>query len=64
MTTLAIIQVDLYRGRFGHAVSLLDELAGKTVLQHTIDRVARIEGVDEIVTQLMKIAGLSADLPA
>ncbi|MEO0475181.1 MAG: SPASM domain-containing protein [Planctomycetota bacterium] len=49
MTTLAIIQVDLYQGRFGHAVSLLDELVGKTVLQHTIDRIARIEGVDEIV---------------
>jgi len=49
MTSIAIIQVDLHRGRFGHAVSLLDELAGKTVLQHTIDRVARIQGIDEIV---------------
>ncbi|MEM9348069.1 MAG: SPASM domain-containing protein [Planctomycetota bacterium] len=49
MTSIAIIQVDLHRGRFGHAVSLLDELAGKTVLQHTIDRVARIDGLDEIV---------------
>lgn len=49
MTNLAIIHVDLQRGRFGHAVSLHDELAGKTVLQHTIDRVARIAGLDEIV---------------
>lgn len=49
MSTLAIIQVDLNQGRFGHAVSLLDALAGKTVLQHTIDRVAQIEGIDEIV---------------
>jgi hypothetical protein len=49
MTNLAIIQVDLTRGRFGHAVSLLDDLVGKTVLQHTIDRVAQIEGIDEIV---------------
>ena len=49
MTSIAIIQVDLTRGRFGHAVSLLDELAGKTILQHTIDRVARIDGIDEVV---------------
>lgn len=48
MTNLAIIHVDLHRGRFGHASSLLDELAGKTILQHTIDRVARIKGLDEI----------------
>lgn len=49
MTSIAIIQVDLHQGRFGHAVSLLDQLAGKTVLQHTIDRVSRIAGLDEIV---------------
>lgn len=49
MKNLAIIQVDLTRGRFGHAVSLLDELAGQSVLQHTIDRVSRIKGVDAIV---------------
>ena len=49
MTSIAIIQVDLHHGRFGHAVSLMDDLAGKSVLQHTIDRVARIEGIDEIV---------------
>lgn len=48
-TSIAIIQVDLHRGRFGHAASLLDELAGKTILQHTLDRVARIDGIDEIV---------------
>ncbi|MFK7789490.1 MAG: SPASM domain-containing protein [Phycisphaeraceae bacterium] len=49
MTSIAIIQVDLTRGRFGHAVSVLDEFAGKTILQHTIDRAARIVGIDEIV---------------
>lgn len=49
MTSIAIIHVDLTRGRFGHAVSLFDDLAGKSVLQHTIDRVARIVGIDEIV---------------
>ena len=59
MTTLAIIQVDLNHGRFGHAVSLLDDLAGKAVLQHTIDRAARIEGLDEVV--LMHPAGQSLD---
>jgi hypothetical protein len=59
MTCIAIIQVDLNRGRFGHAVSLLDELAGKTVLQHTIDRVARVQGIDEVV--LMHPADQSLD---
>lgn len=49
MTSIVIIDVDLHFGRFGHEVSLLDDLAGKTVLQHTIDRAARIEGIDEIV---------------
>ena len=49
MTSIAIIQIDLQRGRFGHEASLLDALAGKTVLQHTIDRAARIEGIDAIV---------------
>lgn len=48
MTNLAIILVDLEHGRFGHAVSLRDELNGKPVLQHTIDRVARIDGLDAI----------------
>lgn len=59
MTSIAIIYVDLDRGRFGHAVSLQDALAGKTVLQHTIDRVARIQGLDEIV--LMHRADQSLD---
>lgn len=59
MTSIAVIEVDPTRGRFGHAVSLLDDLAGKTVLQHTIDRVARIGGLDEIV--LMHPAGRPLD---
>lgn len=49
MTSVAIILVDLACGRFGHSARLLDDLAGKTVLQHTIDRAARIEGIDGIV---------------
>lgn len=49
MTSIAIILADLERGRFGHPASLLDPLADKPVLQHTIDRVARIEGLDGIV---------------
>jgi len=48
MQSIAIILTDLARGRFGHAVSLRDELAGKTVLQHTIDRVARVDGIDAV----------------
>lgn len=48
MTCIAIILVDLERSRFGHRSTLLQTLAGKTVLQHTIDRAARIEGIDAI----------------
>ncbi|MFN3167451.1 MAG: hypothetical protein ACE37H_10350 [Phycisphaeraceae bacterium] len=49
MQSIAIILTDLENGRFGHRVSLRDELAGNTVLQHTLDRVARIDGIDAIV---------------
>lgn len=49
MNNVAIIIVDLEQGRFGHRAGLLDELAGKRVLQHTIDRAARIDGLDAIV---------------
>ncbi len=49
MTSIAIIPTDLECGRFGHRVSLRDELGGKAVLQHTIDRAARVEGIDAIV---------------
>ena len=59
MQAIAIIHVDLTHGRFGHAVSLLDDLAGKSVLQHTIDRVAQIAGIDEVV--LMHPADQSLD---
>jgi len=49
MTNLAIILTDLARGRFGHTAALDEMLAGKAVLQHTIDRAARIESIDAIV---------------
>lgn len=49
MKTLALILVDTEQGRFGHAGSLREVLAGKTVLQHTLDRAAQIEGIDELV---------------
>ena len=49
MTSIAIILVDLNYGRFGHAADLLFELGSTTVLQHTINRVARIDGLDGIV---------------
>lgn len=49
MTNLAIILVDLENGRFGHAAALDEMLAGKRVLQHTVDRAARIDGLDGIL---------------
>ena len=49
MTSIAIILIDIERGRFGHTARLDETLAGKTVLQHTIDRAAKIEGLDGIV---------------
>jgi len=49
MKSIAIILVDLEHGRYGHRSALLDLLAGKPVLQHTIDRAARITGIDGIV---------------
>ena len=59
MTSIAIILVDLEQGRFGHAARLLDVLAGKPVLQHTLDRVARIEGLDGIVLLHPQAQGLA-----
>jgi len=49
MPAIALIITDLERGRFGHARSMLDELGGKPVLEHTLRRAARIEGVGRIV---------------
>ena len=49
MSSIAIIICDLERGRFGHRAALGDDLAGKPVLQHTIDRAAKIDGLDRIV---------------
>ncbi len=36
-------------GRLGHARSLLDKLGSATVLEHTLQRAARIEGIQHIV---------------
>jgi len=49
MPAIALIITDLERGRFGHARSLLDKLHGRAVLEHTLRRAARIEGVGRIV---------------
>lgn len=49
MTSIAIILTDTQSGRFGHGAALDEVLAGRTVLQHTIDRVARIDGIDSVV---------------
>jgi len=49
MPAIALIITDLERGRFGHARSLLDKLHGRAVLEHTLRRAERIEGVGRIV---------------
>lgn len=49
MKTIALILIDPARGRLGHAAALDAEIVGRSVLQHTLDRAARIEGIDEWV---------------
>jgi molybdopterin-guanine dinucleotide biosynthesis protein A len=49
MKSVVLIITDLERGRFGHARSLLDGLHGRPVLEHTLRRAERIEGVSKLV---------------
>ena len=49
MKVIALILIDPRHGRLGHAARLDADLAGKTVLQHTIDRAADVAGIDELV---------------
>jgi len=69
MKTIALILIDPRHGRLGHAARLDDELAGKTVLQHTIDRAASVAGVDELVLAVrddsgaVDAAGLPCEMP-
>ena len=49
MPTIAIIITDQNHGRLGHAARLNDQLAGASVLSHTVRRADRITGVDRIV---------------
>ncbi len=49
MTALALIITDLERGRFGHARTLLDDLHGRPVLEHTLRRAERVQGISRIV---------------
>lgn len=49
MKTIALILIDTHCGRLGHAASIGDTLAGETVLQHTVNRAAAIQGIDAVV---------------
>ncbi len=46
---VALILTDLEHGRLGHKARLDDELAGRSVLAHTVERVRRIAQVDRVV---------------
>ena len=49
MAPIALIITDLTNGRLGHARSVLDVLDGRSVLEHTLRRAARIEGLSQLV---------------
>ncbi len=64
MKTIALILIDTRHGRLGHAASLDHELAGTTVLQHTLDRAAAVKGVDAVVLAVRGEAGDTGDASA
>ena len=49
MGTIALIVTDAASGFFGHSARLSDELAGRSVLAHTVARARRVEGVERVV---------------
>lgn len=49
MKTIALILIDPAQGCLGHEAQLGAILAGQPVLQHTIDRVTHIAGIDEVL---------------
>jgi hypothetical protein len=49
MPVLALIPIDLHRGRLGTRRNACDELSGDSVLMHTVRRIARVVEVDAIV---------------
>lgn len=57
MKIIALILIDTAQGRLGHAARLDAELAGKTVLQHTVDRAAEVAGIDEVVLAVRDAEG-------
>jgi hypothetical protein len=46
---IALVVADLERSRLGTASRLAARVAGATVLQHTLTRVARVTGVDQVM---------------
>ncbi|MEM9415869.1 MAG: hypothetical protein AAGA29_10390 [Planctomycetota bacterium] len=66
MKAIALILIDRQQGRLGHDARLDETLAGQSVLQHTVNRAARIEGIDEVVLAMRDTNASSdatADLP-
>lgn len=49
MRVIAVVVADLAAGFFGTPARLSDELAGRTVLNHTVTRAGRVRGVDHVV---------------
>lgn len=49
MTAIALIVTDLQHHRLGGPSRLQDTLAGRTVLEHTVRRAARVKGITKIV---------------
>ena len=46
---IAVIPTDLERSRLGLPSLLARSVCGKTVLQHTVDRLLRVAGIERIV---------------
>ncbi|MFW6060964.1 MAG: hypothetical protein ACODAQ_12355, partial [Phycisphaeraceae bacterium] len=49
MTAIALIAADLQRNRFGGPARLHETIAGRSVLEHTVRRAARISRISKIV---------------
>ncbi|XAM01569.1 hypothetical protein OT109_09255 [Phycisphaeraceae bacterium D3-23] len=63
MKAIALILIDPGQGRLGHTARLDETLAGRGVLQHTVNRAARITGIDEVVLAVRDGGAGDAALP-
>ncbi|MFI4860529.1 MAG: SPASM domain-containing protein [Phycisphaerales bacterium JB063] len=61
MKAIALILIDPSQGRLGQPAQLGEALAGRSVLQHTVTRAARIKGIDEII---LAVRDADTDEPA